>query len=171
MTEQEIESKYLELCNTPSDISDHLPILKEYADRCDTVVEFGVRGAVSTMAFLASKCKRLISYDILDVEVPKVDKFTFICASSLDVEIPQTDMLMVDSLHTGEHLEKELALHANKVNKYLIFHDVGFFGECGEDGSKGLMYAIRPFMEEQKEWQEEYFTTNNNGLLILKRAK
>ena len=51
-----IEQKYQEYCKTPSDINEHLPTLKSYSEKCKTIIEMGVRSAVSTYAFLSSKC-------------------------------------------------------------------------------------------------------------------
>lgn len=59
-----IEEKYQQHCNTPSDINEHLPTLRRYAEQCETVCELGVRGVVSTWAFLAAKCKKVIGVDI-----------------------------------------------------------------------------------------------------------
>jgi len=39
----------------PSDINEHLPALREYASKCGTVAELGVRTKVSTYAFLKVK--------------------------------------------------------------------------------------------------------------------
>ena len=40
------------LCNTKSDINEHLPALRDLASKCDTVIEMGVRYCVSTWAFI-----------------------------------------------------------------------------------------------------------------------
>ena len=57
----ELEIKYNELCVTPSDINEHLPTLKVYAEQCEHVTEMGVRGIVSTYALLMGKPKTMIS--------------------------------------------------------------------------------------------------------------
>ena len=58
-----IDEIYAKFCNTKSDINEHLPTLSAYAkDR--VVTEFGVRKGLSTIAFLAGRPKKLISYDI-----------------------------------------------------------------------------------------------------------
>lgn len=46
-------ARYERLCGTPSDIHEHLPTLRALAAECDTIVELGTRGAVSTTALLA----------------------------------------------------------------------------------------------------------------------
>ena len=50
-----IENYYNNLVNTPSDINEHLPTLRKYAEECDHITEMGVRWIVSTYAFLAAK--------------------------------------------------------------------------------------------------------------------
>lgn len=165
-----IHAKFLELCATPSDIHEHLPVLKEYADQCESVTEFGTRGCVSLYAFLASNAKTVVAYDILNVAVPACPKLQFINADVLTVEIEPTDLLFVDSKHTGPHVREELRLHAGKVRKFLILHDTQFFGATGEDGGEGLLQPIAEFLTAHPEWEMELQLTNNNGLTILKRV-
>lgn len=50
---REVEEKYIALCARPSDINEHLPTLRAYAQKVDSVVEMGVRGVVSTWALLS----------------------------------------------------------------------------------------------------------------------
>ena len=170
MTPEEIELKYQELCNTPTDMYEHLPKIREYADRCDHVTEFGVRYCNSLFAELASKAKKVVGIDIVDRPVPEVDKLQFICANDLEIEIEPTDFLFIDTCHTYGHLQQELRLHGNKARKYLGFHDVVTFGEIGEDGSAGLMKAINEFMAENPHWVIDYHSLSCNGLMILRRV-
>lgn len=168
--ESEIERRYQELCLTPSDINEHLPVLRLYADRCEHVTEFGVRGCVSLHAFLASKAKKVVAYDIQNVSVPECEKLTFICADVLTVEIEPTDMLFIDTKHTFVQLNRELVKHVKKARSYIAMHDTTIFGEHGEDGAPGLNYAIQIFLEDYSEWRECYRSTANNGLTILERT-
>jgi len=178
MTIQEIyESK----CNENTDIFQHLPTLKEYAEKCDSVIELGVRSIVSTWAFLAAKPKHLISVDIqhpsyykeydaggcdLDlVETLAKEEgidFKFIQGDSISVILPICDLMFFDTLHTYYHLHGELNAHGVDVSKYMIFHDTEIY-------KKELMPAIKEYMKENPEWQIEKTFTNNNGLLILSR--
>jgi len=48
-----IEEKYREKCTQPSDIHEHLPVLRRYTEQCCHITELGVRTVVSTWAFLA----------------------------------------------------------------------------------------------------------------------
>ncbi len=169
LSEEEIENNYREACNKPSDINQHLPKLREYAEQCDHITELGVRGVVSTWAFLASKAKRVVAVDILNVAVPAVEKLHFICADDLTIEIEETDFLFIDTRHCYEQCIRELNLHAGKVRKFIGFHDVEIFGINGDDGGKGLMFAINEFLFFNKDWKMDYITDVNNGLAIIKK--
>jgi hypothetical protein len=175
-----IENKYYELCRIPSDINEHLPTLKKYAEECDHITEMGVRYIVSTYALLMGKPKKMISYDINDCHwkpiqeaVKDVTDFEFRIGNTLEIEIEPTDLLFIDTLHNYNQLKKELELHGHKARKYLIFHDTTSYEFYGEsyDGSpqKGIWLAIVEYMMNYPEWSILERYTNNNGLTILKR--
>lgn len=183
-----ILEKYQEKCKTPSDIFQLLPYLKQYAELCDHVTEMGVRNPTSTYAFLAARPKKLISYDIGRYEeVDKVEllakqeglNFTFLLQDVLLADIEETEFLFLDTYHTATQLSKELSLHANRVTKYIGFHDIISFWEHGENHypgivenlncGRGLKYAIEPFLAKHPEWIVAFRTEINNGLLIIER--
>ena len=187
-----INEKFNTLCNTPSDINEHLPILKKYATGCDIVVELGVRWVVSTYAFLAATPNKLISVDIThpaewggasalgEVELfaneLNVD-FSFIQASSLDVTLQNHDLLFIDTWHCYRQLLSELNMHHSNVNKYIILHDTTLFefvdetayGESGTGNEIGLWPAVEKFILENPEWSIKERNINNNGLTILEK--
>lgn len=171
MTAQEeaIEARYQELCREPSDINLHLPVLRQYADQCEHVTEFGTRACVSLHAFLASKAKTVVAYDIANVAVPASKKLTFINADVLTVEIEPTDLLHIDTKHTSQQFMSELVLHAEKVGKWIAAHDWFTFGEHGEDGKPGLRPALIWFLQQYPHWRICYQTDANNGLVIIER--
>lgn len=184
-----LEEKYQQHTSTPSDINEHLIKLREISDKCDIVVELGVRNCVSIYAMVISNAKKVYGIDI--THTPYVDElkeialeegkdFEFILGDALKVEILECDFLFIDTFHSKLQLEKELELHADKAKKYIGFHDVHTFWETAEgsyqsasdnkvDGPEGLRYAIEPFMATHPEWKEIYRTNANNGLLILER--
>ncbi len=185
-----INEKYNVLCNTPSDINEHLPILKKYATDCDVVVELGVRWVVSTYAFLAARPNKLISVDIkhpsewgADNALEEVKSyanelnidFNFIQDSSLNVKLPNHDLLFIDTWHCYRQLLSELNLHHSNVSKYIILHDTTLFefvdetayGESGTGDEVGLWPAVEKFLSENPEWSIKERNTNNNGLTIL----
>lgn len=177
----QLEQIYEGMCNTPSDINEHLPTLKKYAEECEHITEMGVRWVVSTYALLMGKPKKMISYDINGIhwnairDMVKEDTyFTFEVANTLDLEIEETDLLFIDTLHNYNQLSGELKLHGNKSRKYIIFHDTTTFEWIGESyngkvDEVGLWPAIEEFLEANPHWELHQRYTNNNGLTILKR--
>jgi hypothetical protein len=182
----DINSIFTLLCEIESDIHEHLPVLKKYAEECETITEMGVCSAKSTYALIAGKPKKLTSIDYRHPDeitgIPNVvDKlykiskdnnidFTFILGSTTEIEIEDTDLLFIDTLHAYNQLKKELELHGNKAKKYIIFHDTTLFENKDEDGGNiGLWKAISEFLEENKHWVVNERFYNNNGLTILKR--
>lgn len=179
-----IEQKYIEKCNTVSDINEHLPTLYEYAKKCETVAEFGVRDVCSSYALAYAKPKKLICVDI-ETNI-YTNNFVQMCenegvnikfdqADTLNYELESVDLLFIDTLHTYSQLSEELKIHHSKVKRYLIFHDTISYGTTNEhntpDKKQGLVPAIKEFLQEHPEWKEVCTYTNNNGLTILERQR
>lgn len=177
-----LENFYNQRCQVPSDINEHLPTLKRYAEECDHITEMGVRWVVSTFAFMMGKPKTLVSIDIDPVEkhgiktedlvelakTADVD-FRFIVGDTTVIEIEETDFLFIDTLHTYDQLKKELELHPGKVRKYIGFHDTTTFAKVGEYNQVGLWPAIEEFLSSNPDWVIAEKFENNNGLTILKK--
>jgi len=165
-------------CAEPSDINEHLPVLKEYSSRCQTVTEFGFRTGVSTWALLAGGPVSLISYDLqsppswtLDLMTESsIGAFKFIQANVLGVVIDYVDLLFIDTFHTANQLRAELGINGIRAKKWIIMHDTTTFGEKDEAGEgPGLNQAIREFLASNPSWFEKERFTNNNGLTVLER--
>jgi hypothetical protein len=131
-----LEQKYAERCRAPSDINEHLPVLRDYASKCQHVTETGVRSAVSSYAFATALVGRpnvkLIQVDLNDH--PNIQQFKRDCAneglsvkfyeqSDLECPMESTDLLFIDTWHIYGHLKRELARWNEFVNKYIILHD------------------------------------------------
>ena len=164
------------------DICEHLETLIKYAKLCNHITEFGMRTGVSTVAFLSTCPKKLITCDIDKHEdilnifenyaIENQFEFEFIHANDLTIELNETDLLFIDTMHNYLHLKQELSIHGNKAKKYLIFHDTEIFGNRDDFGSgPGLLKAINEFLDENKHWKIKEIFTNNNGLMILERIK
>jgi hypothetical protein len=191
---EKIESIYKQQCQAPSDINQHLPTLLKYANECKHITEMGVRWVSSTWPLLLSKPNKMFSYDI--VKNPNIDQviklskeygldYTFIESDVLEVNIENTELLFIDTLHTYNQLISELRLHSVKASKYIILHDTETFGLRDEIiyghasnlikdvkvEKVGLWNAVLDFLQEGdgKNWEVFEKFTNNNGLTILKR--
>lgn len=177
---------FQELCNTPSDINEHLPTLRDLALECESVTEMGVRGIVSTYAWVEGLRKSCV-LNCIDKTHPahwngnldalktacrqKNIDFYFTLGDTRNMTIGEVDLLFIDTQHTYEQLHAELELHGNKAKKYLVFHDTTSFGEVGDDGkTPALWTAIEEFLISNKDWCIMKRYTNNNGLTILKRC-
>jgi GT2 family glycosyltransferase len=165
------------------DINELFPILRRYASRCERVTEFGVRGVFSTYALIAAMPSRLTSYDVetsqnileaMDVANEIGVAFTFEHKNVLEIDIDETDMLFIDTLHTCQQLGQELEKHHSKVRKYIVMHDTFTWGNKDEIEvdypAHGLIPAINRFLEFHREWVVCYDTQESNGLVILERV-
>lgn len=169
---------YKQAVKFDSDINKHLPILKKYAEMCNHVTEFGVRSGNSTLAFLTSSVI-LRSYDLVlnntvqswfYLKESHGGNVKYLQGNTLNINIDNTDLLFIDTFHTGKQLTKELDRHHAKVNKYIIMHDTHTFGTIGENGEIGLLPSILQFLIQYKtQWRIMFHTIENNGLTILQR--
>ena len=176
-----------------SDINEHLETLRKYASECKHVTEFGVRTGNSLCAIVLGKSDVVRAYDIHigafqynDVistfsKINNID-FSILENDVLNVEIEETDMLFIDTLHTYNQLKAELQKHSYKVRKYIVLHDTAHFATCDESiyehasdivktmstTTQGLQAAIDEFLTNNTFKIKEQFT-NNNGLTILER--
>lgn len=188
-----IEQKIHQLYSSTSDINEHIPTLVNISKECNHITEMGVRGIISTWAFIAGKPEVLRCYDIQHpskfggslesvetfCQINNID-FLFIEDNVLNVEIEPTDLLFIDTWHAYKQLKQELKLHNSKVNKYIVLHDTTTFAEKDETSYEawgeewkgddiGLWRAIEEFLSDNKEWSIKKRYTNNNGLTILER--
>jgi hypothetical protein len=178
-----IEEEYQLACKCDSDINEHLPTLRRYAEQCTHITEMGTRYGNSTIAFMSSHPRKFISYDVTPndrieyLQIVARDaniNFEFRNENVEQIEIEETDLLFIDTNHHQEQCEVELRLHAHKARKFIIFHDTVSFGWDGQGYNKGeghgLWHAINPFLGSHPEWQISEEFENNNGLLILQRV-
>ena len=111
----------------------HYPTLITLARQAKTVIEWGVRGGVSTWALLDGLPEdgHLWSVDIIDCVVPprvsEDPRWTFLVGDDLDpaiqAQLPsEADLIFIDTSHTYEQTVAELALAAQLTSK-IALHD------------------------------------------------
>lgn len=162
-----------------SDIYQHMGTLRNLSKECKHITEMGVRSMVSTWAFLQGLKENgggtYIGIDIVSPEEygnsineistacgqENID-FAFIIGDTLKVEIEETDLLFIDTLHFYTQLSKELIRHHDKAKKYIAMHDT-------ESSPQEMWPAINEFLQSHAEWQLFEHHPNNNGLTILRR--
>lgn len=122
-----------------SDICEHLITLYNYAKNCDSVFETGVRGCISSWAFLnglndncRTNKKHILLNDIDEcniadlmnvAEAIEVDvQYTW--KNNLELDITRTyDIVFIDTWHVYGQLKRELENFSKISNKYIIMHD------------------------------------------------
>jgi len=175
-----IKNNYALLCQNKclgknsSDINEHLPILYKYTKECDSVFETGVRGCVSSWAFLYGLLdgnngdnKKLFMNDInvCDVnELINVSKqfkidIGYEWKNNLFLDLKQNfDITFIDTWHIYGQLKRELSKFSKITNKYIIMHDTTVDGIYGE--------TIRNHWDAKKQSEESGFSIEeiNKGL-------
>jgi hypothetical protein len=128
---------------------EHLPTLYKYAKECDSVFETGVRGCVSSWAFLYGlldnkstnkKCLFMNDISVCDVEeLLHVSKnfeninITYEWTNNLLLDFKENyDITFIDTWHVYGQLKRELNKFSKITNKYIIMHDTTVDGIKGE---------------------------------------
>lgn len=165
-------------------VAHYMEPIYEYAKECDSIVEMGINQCNTTWAFLKAKPKDgLISIDINIkglggtpqykdeniwlywakqlAEEEKVP-FSVVEASTLEVSIPEVDLLFIDTEHTYDQLSGELSLHGNKSKKYIILHDTTLFPM--------LNHAVNEFLNGNPHWKVKEKLSDKPGLTVLSRT-
>lgn len=154
------------------DITGRMDWLVETFTGVDSITEFGPFQGCSTSAWLVCGPKKIVTVDVnINLDIDQYTKiaselgidFKFIHSSDLDIDIEETDLLFIDTMHTEEHTFLELDKHAGKVKKYLAFHDVNpvrFSTQAGID---------RYLSNNPNQWKVLYHDINDCGFLVLER--
>ncbi len=177
-----LEKHYKNACEVPTDMSEHMPTLYELARECSHVVEGGVRYVVSTWAWLwGCACHGGEVHSYCSSLIPEIQEAIDTCHGEglpwhfhegdwLQVEVPETDLLFIDTNHFYSQLKEELRLHGPKARKYIVLHDTEHFGQVGADGkTPGLWQAVEEFVAEG-DWRIKDHYKNCNGLTVLERV-
>ena len=185
-----IENKYRALCETPSDINEHLPTLYKYSIDCESIIELGVRGCVSSWAFVNGllknnkSTKKILLNDIEECDIDELlahSKNTNVSIdyqwkNDLELDITQNvDLVFIDTWHIYGQLIRELNKFSKITNKYIIMHDTtvdGIYGETlrlGWDANKQSTESGFPVEEITCGLQraiDEFLENNRDWILI-----
>lgn len=187
--EKYINLKFKILKNKSSDINEHLDTLKYYASTSESVFETGVRGVVSSWAFLLGlfnnqkKFKKLLLNDIKECDIEEISKIAkklnieldYIWGNNLEIQITENfDIVFIDTWHVYAQLIRELKKFSKIANKYIILHDTTLDGEIGESLRQGwdiqnqsieTGFAISDIKKGLWPAVEEFLLENNNWTL------
>ena len=150
-----------------SDIGEHLPVLYNLAQQCESVVEIGLRDMLSSWSFLhglAKNSRNVRSYLGIDLHSPPKDTldlaqrlcnatgilFQFWETNDLDIDIDPVDMLFIDSYHTYCHLTYELEKFSPKIRKFIAMHDTSPPWGMQDEGYSGDYSEYPPEIDQKK---------------------
>ncbi len=187
-----LEFKYKVLKTKKSDIYEHLETLSVYGEKSRTIFETGVRGVVSSWAFLYGlnksnqSSKKIFLNDINECDISEINeiaekiniKLSFEWKDNLDLQISEKfDLVFIDTWHVYGQLKRELIKFSPIALKYIILHDTTLDGELGEsirfnmDTKQQSIDTGFPIEEIEKGlWPAvEEFLENNNDWILKKR--
>jgi len=159
---QKIKEIYEMLSSTPSDINEHLPTLFRYAQECDSVFETGVRGCISSWAFVyglltgkkSTNSKFMLLNDLYECNIKDLVysslnediKLNYVWKNNLEVEFYKTyDLTFIDTWHVYGQLKRELEKLSKVTNKYIIMHDTTvdeWYGETMRMGFNAVQQSL-----------------------------
>ena len=184
-----VEKKFNNLSNCPSYINEHLPTLAKYAQECESIIELGVRGCISSWAFVFGllnnnkKIKKILLNDITECDINELLNITkdldiiteYNWINDLELNITENvDLVFIDTWHVYGQLKRELDKFSKITNKYIIMHDTtvdGIVGETIRNGWNAQQQSIETgFPIEEINcglWKaiEEFLDNNNNWKL------
>lgn len=154
---ERLEATYKKLCETPSDINEHLPTLRYYASKSARICELGTRNVVSAVALAAGLAdsnfvtnenivptKKLYLFDIVpEINLERIEEACFAKGidiidtfgmNDLDADITGDvyDLLFIDTAHNYPHCYEELCKFGKQTKSCIILHDTTIDGITSE---------------------------------------
>ncbi len=137
-----------------------------------TITEFGPYQGCSTAAWLMLKPKKFVTVDqniALDLELFKraaleidVD-FKFVIGNDIEIDIEPCELLFIDTVHTEDHTFLELQKHADKVSKFLVFHDIN-------ESRFTTLKGINRWWIKNPQWKLFYQDFEDCGFMVLEKG-
>lgn len=174
---------------TPRDLNEHFDTLREYAERCDIIMEFTSQRE-SSICLLSSQPKHMTSYQTeADEFIVKLQEIlpnqgfpvTWVCnvpnepkyAEVLldQASITKTEFLYLDAFQNKEKFLQKIEIFAPKVDKYIAIQGTVKYGATGIDGGEGLTEGIKEFILKNPEWFVAHYSIKQMGLVMLSRVQ
>jgi len=151
--------------------------MQKLMKNCDSYKELGTHQGASAAAACLTNPKRV---ELVDKTLEKFNRsrhlFVDYCRennitlktyemSSIDPKCAgPVDLLLIDSLHTADHLAKELKLHAQYTRKYIVCHDTSILHGRANDS---LYQMLVSFTSGITPWEITERETRNVGYTVL----
>ncbi len=155
------------------DMQPHVATLRALATKATRIVEFGLRGGVSTWALLdgLGAGGELIGVDINpDAPLPPAvlgdPRFRFVVGDSLAVELPgEADLVMIDSSHEFTQTVRELHRAASLTPAAIVLHDY-LYAQTPHVGWAVDGFTAKGYLEDPP-YRLQHVEASKWGLAIL----
>ena len=137
----------------------------------ETITEFGPFQGCSTAAWISLRPKKFVTVDRgMSLDIPVFQQaaeevgvsFKFVIGNDLEIDIEPCELLFIDTMHTEDHTFNELQRHADKISKYLVFHDVN-------PNRFNTLKGINKWWVNHSEWQLKYQDFEDCGFMVLEK--
>ena len=152
-------------------------ILIQYAQGMRSVVEFGTWNGQGVAIFAKAGVSNIISCDI---ELGRVseDRIKELCPDS-DIQFIkedslnpsrdfEADFIFFDTMHTYEHVIKELRTRAKGAQRYFAVHDTNY-PPSYKNPKKLVRDAVLQYLEEDDNFELELENTTSTGIMVARR--
>ena len=89
--------------------------------------------------------------------------FKFVIGNDIEIDIEPCELLFIDTMHTEDHTFNELLRHADKISKYLVFHDVN-------PNRFDTLKGINKWWKDHPEWNLKYQDFEDCGFMVLQKS-
>lgn len=158
----------------------HHDLIRDNLTENDIYIELGTQQGGSAAAAMLCKPKKVI---LVDISMEKYNEYLKPIAenycqnngielvlkeiSSIDTKSAEkADVMLIDTVHTSEHMQKELAIHGDNISKVIIAHDTSI---VNKRKNEALYHCLMDFCGK-KGWELQKRNTNNVGSTSIERG-
>lgn len=133
------------------------------------ILDLSIRKESSIAFAIASGDVRTTCTEITVQEIEQINELT---EGGIRIDRSPTpdfdpEILFINQEHTAASVAQSLSTYVTKSTALIILHNTDTYGEIGEDGGKGILYAVRDFIKQHPEWTPYIATNEQHGLLVL----
>lgn len=153
--------------------------IRKYMKDCNSYMELGTHqgGTASTALLCKPKSIMLVDKDMSRFK-KVLEKIAIQYSKDNDIDFNvieedstsqrtrfNTDMLVIDSYHSSNHMKKELETHGDNVNKYILAHDTSIINGKYNDS----LYVCLNNFANVNVWEVIERGITNVGYTVLKK--
>lgn len=153
--------------------------IRKYIVGCDSYMELGThQGGTASVAMLCNPS----SVTLVDIDMSRYRKYLSPIAAEYcltnDIELNVleadstslatshlTDMLVIDSYHNTQHMEKELTIHGFNTSKYIVAHDTNIINGRHDES---LFRCLEAYAHDNN-WSVVERGMTNVGYTVIRR--